>query len=195
MTGIECSFRAPLSGSYYGKLMAQVESTHRIREVPWDPALPVTTAWDLGIGNSTAIWFCQQLGAEVRLIDYLECSGVGLDYYAKALRERPYVYGEHLLPHDVQVNEMGTGKSRLEVLAALGIRARVLPQLKVDDGIQAVRALLPRCWFDGEKCARGWRRCATTGAPSTSISAISGRRPCMTGAAMAPTPSATWRSA
>ena len=151
----ECSFEAPLSGSYYGKLMAQVESTHRIREVPWDPALPVTTAWDLGIGDSTAIWFCQQLGAEVRLIDYLECSGVGLDYYAKALQERPYVYGEHLLPHDVQVNEMGTGKSRLEVLAALGIRARVLPQLKVDDGIQAVRALLPRCWFDGEKCARG----------------------------------------
>ncbi len=110
--------------------------------MPWDPVLPVTTAWDLGIGDSTAIWFCQQLGAEVRLIDYLECSGVGLDYYAKALQERPYVYGEHLLPHDVQVNEMGTGKSRLEVLAALGIRARVLPQLKVDDGIQAVRALV-----------------------------------------------------
>jgi len=151
----ECSFEAPLSGSYYGKLMAQAEGTQRIREVPWDPALPVTTAWDLGIGDSTAIWFCQQLGAEVRLIDYLECSGVGLDYYAKALQERPYVYGEHLLPHDVQVNEMGTGKSRLEVLAALGIRARVLPQLKVDDGIQAVRALLPRCWFDGGKCARG----------------------------------------
>jgi phage terminase large subunit len=71
------------------------------------------------------------------------------------LRDRPYVYAEHLLPHDVQVQEMGTGKSRLEVLAGLGIRAKVVPQLKVDDGIQAVRALLPRCWFDAEKCARG----------------------------------------
>jgi hypothetical protein len=151
----ECSFEAPLSGSYYGKLMAQVESTERIRRVPWDPTMPVTTAWDLGIGDSTAIWFCQQAGAEVRLIDYLESSGVGLDYYAKALQERPYSYREHLLPHDVQVKEMGTGKSRLEVLASLGIRARVLPQLKVDDGIQAVRAILPRCWFDAEKCTRG----------------------------------------
>jgi hypothetical protein len=151
----ECSFEAPQTGSYYGKLMAAADQAGRIREVPWDPALPVTTAWDLGIGDSTAIWFCQQAGAEVRLIDYLESAGVGLDYYAAALRERPYVYDEHLMPHDAETNEIGTGKSRLEVLAGLGIRARVLPRLKVDDGIQAVRALLPRCWFDADKCTRG----------------------------------------
>jgi len=151
----ECSFESPQAGSYYGKLMAAADSEKRIRRVPWEPTVQVTTAWDLGIGDSTAIWFCQIVGHEVRLIDYLESSGVGLDYYAKELRDRPYVYAEHLLPHDVQVQEMGTGKSRLEVLAGLGIRAKVVPQLKVDDGIQAVRALLPRCWFDAEKCARG----------------------------------------
>ncbi|HEY7687349.1 MAG TPA: terminase family protein [Dongiaceae bacterium] len=151
----ECSFEAPQAGSYYGKLMAAADSERRIGQVSWEPTLPVITAWDLGIGDSTSIWFCQRVNREVRLIDYVECSGVGLDYYAEALRGRPYAYEEHLMPHDAQVQEMGTGKSRLEVLASLGIRARVLPQLKVDDGIQAVRSLLPRCWFDAEKCTRG----------------------------------------
>jgi phage terminase large subunit len=151
----ECSFEAPQAGSYYGKLMVAADSDRRIRRVPWEPARPVTTAWDLGIGDSTAIWFCQRVGAEVRLIDYFESSGVGLDYYAKALRERPYVYDDHLMPHDAKVKEMGTGRSRLEVLASLGVPTRLLPQLGVDDGIQAVRAMLPRCWFDAEKCARG----------------------------------------
>jgi hypothetical protein len=151
----ECSFEAPQAGSYYGKLITAAEGEGRVGAVAWRPEVPVTTAWDLGIGDSTAVWFCQQVNNEVRLIDYLECSGVGLDYYAAALRERPYVYGEHLMPHDAAISELGTGKSRLEVLAGLGIRSRVLPRLSVDDGIQAARMLLPRCWFDAGKCARG----------------------------------------
>lgn len=151
----ECSFDAAVSGAYYGKLMAAAEREQRIAAAPWEPKLPVHTAWDLGIGDSTAIWFCQQAGREVRLIDYYEASGVGLDHYARALGERPYVYGDHLLPHDAEVKELGTGKSRVETLASLGIRPRVLPAMKVEDGINAARNLLPQCWFDAGRCSRG----------------------------------------
>ena len=124
--------------------------------MPWAPDAVVHTAWDLGIGDSTAIWFAQVVGQETRLIDYYESFGVGLDHYAKILREKPYVYGEHILPHDAQVADLSTGRSRLQTLATLGISGRVLPrEPNVDDGINAVRNLLPRCWFDAEKCARG----------------------------------------
>lgn len=151
----ECSFEAAVLGSYYGKPLAQAEADARIAAVPWEPRLPVHTAWDLGIGDSTAIWFCQQAGREVRLIDYYEASGVGLDHYAKLLREKPYVYGDHILPHDAEVRELGSGRSRVETLRSLGIEPRVLPAARIEDGIDAVRNLLPRCWFDAGRCARG----------------------------------------
>jgi phage terminase large subunit len=123
--------------------------------VPWERGAPVTTAWDLGIGDSTAIWFAQQVGKEVRLIDYYEASGVGLDHYAKMLREKPYSYGEHLLPHDVEHQELSTGRTRKETLEGLGFQCTVVPKLGVDEGIHAARLLLPRCWFDAVKCATG----------------------------------------
>ena len=151
----ECSFAAAVLGSYYGKPLAQAEAEARIAAVPWEPRLPVHTAWDLGIGDSTAIWFCQQAGREVRLIDYYEASGVGLDHYAKLLREKPYVHGDHILPHDAEVRELGSGRSRVETLRSLGIEPRVLPSARIEDGIDAVRNLLPRCWFDAGRCARG----------------------------------------
>jgi len=128
----------------------------RICRVPYDPALPVWTAWDLGIGDSTAIWFMQPHGAERRIIDYYETSGVGLDHYAKVLADRGYVYAGHVLPHDVDVAELGTGRTRLETLRNLGLtNIQVAPRLPVDDGIQAARAMLATCWFDAEKCRRG----------------------------------------
>ena len=151
----ECSFEAAIVGSYFGKLLTAAEREGRIGGVPWDPAVPVHTAWDLGIGDSTAIWFLQQVGREVHWIDYYEASGVGLDHYAKMLQERPYVYGEHLLPHDAEARELGTGRSRVETLRGLGVKARVLAREGVDDGIQAMRLLIPRSWFDAGKCAAG----------------------------------------
>lgn len=151
----ECSFEAAIQGAYYGKEMAEAEREKRICRVPYDKAADVITAWDLGIGDSTAIWFMQQVGQEYHLIDYLEANGQGLDYYAKEIKSRPYVYADHILPHDVEAKELGTGKSRKEVLSALGIKVTVAPRLKVDDGISAVRMVLNRCWFDAEKCARG----------------------------------------
>lgn len=151
----ECSFEAAIQGAYYGKEMAEAEREKRICRVPYDKATDVITAWDLGIGDATAIWFCQQVGQEYHLIDYVENSGVGLDWYAGELKSRPYVYASHLLPHDVEAKELGTGKSRKEVLEQLGIKVTVAPKLRVEDGISAVRLVLNRCWFDADKCRRG----------------------------------------
>jgi phage terminase large subunit len=154
---LECSFNAPNSGTYYGKLLDQAEREGRIGTVPHDPALKVWTAWDLGIDDSTAIW-CAQItrGGEWRLIDYIEDSGAGLDHYVRLLQQRPYVYERHLLPHDAAVRELGSGRTRTETLHGLGVRpTRVIRQHSVADGINAVRMILPRAWFDAERCAAG----------------------------------------
>ena len=91
----------------------------------------------------------------MHVIDFYESSGAGLDHYVNVLRERGYVYGQHLLPHDAAASELGTGTTRLETLRRLGVNGRVLPAARVDDGINAARLLIPRCWFDASKCAKG----------------------------------------
>lgn len=148
-----CSFDAPLVGSYYGNAMAKLLADGRLCSLPLEPRLEVHTAWDLGVSDSTAIVFYQKHGQEIRIIDYYEASGEGIAHYAKVLKEKDYVYGEHLAPHDIQVRELGSGKSRLEVARELGIRFRVVPNLRIDDGIEAVRTTLPKCWFDEKKCS------------------------------------------
>ena len=151
----ECSFEAALQGSYYGSLMNELEAKGRIREVRHEPALSVHTAWDLGWNDPTAIWFVQLAGQEVRIIDYYEASGVGLDHYAQVLKSKTYSYGDHILPHDADVGEMGSGRTRVQTLNGLGINPRVLPNRPIPDGINAARLLLPKCWFDDLKCKRG----------------------------------------
>lgn len=150
----ECSFDAAVRGAYYASEINAAEE-ERITSVPYDPRLQVHTAWDLGVADSTCIWFFQMVGRETRVIDVLKGEGVGLDWYARQLQDRGYLYGKHYLPHDVEVRELGTGKSRKEVLAGLGIEATVCPNIPVADGIQAVRMLLPTCWFDKVKCKEG----------------------------------------
>jgi hypothetical protein len=150
----ECSFDAAVVGAYYGKLIEQAELAGRIGNVPWEPQLPVNTWWDLGVNDATVIWFVQYLGREIRVIDHYSASGAGLDHYAKVLKEKPYVYGRHVLPFDVEVTELGTGKSRYAMLASLGIRATVCKRHEIEDRINAVRANLHRCYFD-TKCAIG----------------------------------------
>lgn len=154
----ECSFEAAARGAYYGKELNALEEAEpsQITAVPYDPRLRVHTAWDLGIADSTVIWFFQTNGRETRVIDVLKGEGVGLDWYAKRLQERDYLWGNHYLPHDAEVRELGTGKSRVEVLDNLGVRnVTICPNISVEDGIQAVRMLLPTCWFDKEKCKEG----------------------------------------
>ena len=106
----ECSFTAAVSGSYYGKLITKADSEKRITNVPLDENVGVETWWDLGIGDSTAIWFAQRIGEEIHLIDYYENSGESLMHYADVLEEKGYAYERHIAPHDIQARELGTGK-------------------------------------------------------------------------------------
>jgi hypothetical protein len=150
-----CDFEAGNEGSYYGRLLADARADGRIGRVPAEPGLPVHTAWDLGVGDSTAIWFYQVVGRERRYVDYYESSGEGLPHYVHALQRRPYVYGKHFAPHDIEVREFSSGTSRRDTARALGIRFEVIPQHSLEDGIEASRLLLPRCWFDAERCKDG----------------------------------------
>lgn len=151
-----CGFDGAVSGAYYASIIDQLEANGQITSVPYEPTLPVTTAWDLGVGDATAIWFLQQAGQEIRVIDYFEASGEGLSYYVKELKAKPYIYDQHIMPHDIRVRELGTGKSRYEMAQSLGIRPiEIAKNIPIDDGINAVRATLPRMWFDKKKCAAG----------------------------------------
>jgi len=152
----ECSFSAALLGAYYGKYLNDLEKRGRITDFDYDPTLPVSTYWDLGISDSTAIWFVQQVGSEIRLIDYLEHAGVGLEWYAKEIKAKPYVYEQHGIPHDGAARELGTGRSRQETLMDFGIRTHIIPRQSVADGINASRILLKKnIWFHRTNCKRG----------------------------------------
>ena len=152
----ECSFEAAIQGAYFSKIMERITKAGQICSVPYEGELPVHTAWELGLDDMTAIWFYQLAGKEVRMIDYYEGSGAGLQHYAQVLKEKGYTYGEHHLPHDVKVRELSTGRSRLDVLRSLGVNpVYIVPKLSIEDGISAVRSILTRCWFDEKKCAKG----------------------------------------
>lgn len=151
----ECSFDAAIRGAYYADQFRFLDKEDRIGSVPWEPSVPVQTAWDLGIDDATAIWFAQCVGREVHIIDYYEASGVGIDHYAQLLKSKPYTYADSILPHDGGAREKGTGISISQYLSNLGIRNNVLPREDIEPGIQAVRNLLQKCWFDRTKCADG----------------------------------------
>jgi phage terminase large subunit len=155
----ECSFEASVKGAIFARELEQVRSGGRLTTVPYDPALPVDTDWDLGVGDAMAIVFSQSTkGGEVRLIDAHSASGEGFPYYAAMLSARGYVYGRHWAPHDIAVRELGTGKSRLETAASFGIKFQITPRItgaagvEVEEGISAARLLLARCWIDVVKC-------------------------------------------
>jgi len=160
----ECSFDAAVEGSYYGQILNELEDKKHMQEIPWEELSRTFTAWDLGMGDSTSIWVAQLVGTEIRLIDYYENHGVGLDHYVKWIKDNDYSKAEHILPHDVRVRELGTGKSRLEMLEEAGLEIKIAPRMSLDDGIQAVRRILPRCWFNvpkvqtGLNCLRNYRR-------------------------------------
>jgi hypothetical protein len=160
----ECSFDAAVEGSYFGQILNELEEKKHMQDIPREELSRTFTAWDLGMGDSTSIWVAQLVGTEVRLIDYYENHGVGLDHYVKWIKDNDYLKAEHILPHDVRVRELGTGKSRLEMLEDAGLEVKIAPRMGLDDGIQAVRRLLPRCWFNvpkvqtGLNCLRNYRR-------------------------------------
>jgi hypothetical protein len=151
----ECSWSAAVPGAYYGRLMDEAERDGRIGRVPYDSHAKTYTAWDLGIGDSTAIWVLQPVAKELHAIAYYETNGQPLAHFVAWLKDLGYPYQEHYLPHDAAARELQTGKSRVEALLQLGIRATVLPASKVDDGIEEVRRLIPMTWFDAIGCKEG----------------------------------------
>ena len=155
-----CDWEAAIVGSYYGKMMRDLDGAGQICSVPYDPQALVHTAWDLGLNDATVVWFFQIVGMEIHLIDYLANSGQPLAWYAGELHKKPYAYGEHILPHDAEARELQTARSRTDTLRGLNLNVRVLKaagaeRVLVADGINAVRSILPRCWFDKERCAAG----------------------------------------
>jgi hypothetical protein len=152
---LECSFDSAIVGAYWARELAEAERVGRIGEVPYEPLLPVHTAWDLGVGDSTAIWFFQVSGSEVRVIDHYENHGQGLPHYVSVLESKGYRYGDDWLPHDAKVRELGTGRTRVETLINLKRRPRIVPDHKLMDGINAMRQTIPNMWFDAFRCADG----------------------------------------
>ena len=152
-----CSFSANSQGFYYLKYMNDAEEEDRISSVPWDSALPVETWWDIGVGDSTAIWFSQTVGKEVHIIDFYQKNSVGLEHYSKYLQSLPYTYKSHNFPHDMGNTEFGTGRSRFEVAEELftGVELNIVPKIGLEDGINAARIMIPRCWFDKKRCDDG----------------------------------------
>lgn len=152
-----CSFDAAVIGSIWGDMIEKAEREGRVGEVPYDASLPVYTAWDLGYDDDTAIWFFQAIHGEVRFIDCYFNSGQAVPHYAEVLKAKPYKYRLHWLPHDAKPKTLaGGGRSIIEQLVEQGIKpSYIAPMLSVQDGIQAVRKMLPKSYFDREKCADG----------------------------------------
>lgn len=153
-----CSYASGLVGSYYNDIMKRLEEgpKSQITRVPYEPDLPVITAWDLGVDDSTVIWFIQEINKEVRVIDCYANHSTGLQHYVNHLYSKNYVYKHHIFPFDINVRELGTGVSRKQTLYSLGLENIIVaPKLPVTEGRQAVRSILPKCWFDSEKCFEG----------------------------------------
>ncbi len=153
-SNVDEAFRANVEGSYYGKQFDLMMSQGRVTKVPWEPSVPVDTWWDLGIGDQNHIMFVQLVGAEIRFIDEYNMEGEGLSHYAKVLREKPYVYGQHIAPHDIAVHEYTSGEKRIDTAAKLGINFIIAEKLPVDEGIEAVRNIMPRIRLDEEHCPK-----------------------------------------
>jgi phage terminase large subunit len=144
-----------VEGAIYRNELLAAEKEGRICRVPWDSARPVDTFWDLGFADNTSIWFAQSVGFEFHLIDYLSGSQQALSFYLKAIKDKPYAYGHHHLPHDAKAHELGSGRSIEEQVRAFGLPVRIVKKLAISDGIAAARSIFHKCWFDAEKCADG----------------------------------------
>lgn len=151
----EEAWESAIDGSYFSRQISEARADGRISRVPYDQSLPVYTAWDLGYDDPTAIWFFQVYRKEIRLIEYLEGSGESLTHWLNIVQKKPYTYAKHFAPHDIRAHEYSTGTTRQAVARQLGVSLIASPQTEIIEGIDAVRLLLPRCWFDEHRCANG----------------------------------------
>jgi len=147
------SFNAGVEGSYYCKYIDRMRLNNQIGVVPWESGFKVHTAWDIGVRDSTSIIFFQTIGQVVRIIDYYEKNKEGLEHYANFVLSKPYTYGRHFAPHDIQVKEFGSGVTRIEKAKQLGINFTVAVKVSIMDGIESVRSALSKIWIDDQRCA------------------------------------------
>lgn len=155
---METSFEAAILGAFYGTEMRELDDAGHITNVAYDPSLPTYTAWDLGYRDDTAIWWFQVVRGEIHVIDFYAVSGSSVPDLTKLVMERPYHYGKHFLPHDAKAKTLASqGRSIIEQVGeVLGLsNMSIVPNLSVQDGIQAVRTMLPNTWFDAVKCKEG----------------------------------------
>lgn len=146
------SYDLGIEGSYYAKYIDKLKVAGRIGIVPWEESFKVHTAWDLGVRDSTCILFFQTIGQTVRIIDCYENSKQGLEHYAKVLSQKPYQYGKHIAPHDIAVQELGSGITRIEKAKQLGINFTIAPSCSIEDGIETVRSSFSKIWIDEHAC-------------------------------------------
>ena len=150
----ECSFIGNIQGSIYGELISKLEDERRIARVPYDPSYGVSTAWDIGYSDATSILFYQNVGHSINIIDSYENNNEPFPHYAQVLKEKDYVYLNHFGPHDLEQTEFTTGRTKREVAYQLGIRFKIAPKIHIEDGIHAVKMLLPRCYIDVDNCQK-----------------------------------------
>ena len=150
----ECDWIANIEGAIYNDTLVKLEDGKQLTRVPYDPSLPVSTAWDLGVADHSAIIFFQQLGRAINIIDYHEERGEGLPHYIQDVKTKDYVYNDHYCTTRIEVTDFGNGKTRREVAYQLGIRFKVVPKIPLEDGIHATTMTLPRCWIDTDHCKK-----------------------------------------
>lgn len=152
----ECDFDAAITGAVYGKQMAEMESLGRICSELYDQNLDVYTSWDLGYDDATAIWFWQKVGLEVRLIDYYEASGEDIAHYCEVLRNKPYRYAKHYVPHDAANKLLAAGgKSIVQQAHDLGVTMYVVSATSQMNAIEALRLIMRNMWIDKDNCLKG----------------------------------------
>lgn len=148
-----CSFDMGVEGAYYAKYLDKMRVNGQISTVPWENGFKVHTAWDLGVRDSTTIIFFQVAGQTIRIIDCYENSKQGLEHYVKIIEQKPYSYGRHIAPHDIAVQEFGSGMTRIAKAKDLGINFTIANNLAIEDGIESVRSVLSKVWVDDIKCS------------------------------------------
>jgi phage terminase large subunit len=155
-----CSWTLGLEGAYFARFLARAHAEGRICDLPWDPNMGVETAWDIGLDDSTTIWFFQRHNLWIDFIDYYEMSNEGMDHYINVLKvkaqEIGYDYIAHYLPHDINQREWTLPDRRIDTAKKRGVTFTAMPRPKTkEDSIESARAIFPRCRFDRTKCQRG----------------------------------------
>jgi hypothetical protein len=158
------AFQQSVEGAYYAQQFTKLYAAQRIGTLPDNSHLPVMTIWDIGVSDSTAIWFVRQVGEQYHVIDYYENSGEGLRHYMKVLKDKGYTYSDHWGPHDIENREFGSDAKTRKDIAREGYEIdgqvyrmtfQVVPKIGVDDGIEQAREILSKCAFDESKCEEG----------------------------------------